>query len=377
MIDPLRCWYRDERPGPGTHALVVGTSAYPHRPLGLADLPSSATSAVRFAHWLRDRYPGEGRRVGSIRLLVAPSGTESVTVDPEVGVHWSDRDKVQQALHEWAADCLTSPDNVAVLFVCGHGVATYDGPIVLVSDAGAVPGDTFDKAIDVAAILPGLRGDEGPDRQWYFVDACQLPSDALRQFSESIQGGVRLPHRLGRKPRHQAVYYACEPNSPAYQTPESSIFARALEDCLDLDAIDKVDTALQGWGITGQSLLTALGHRIRAVAAEYGKQQYAAVGGHMSADVTLLECGPPMVPITLRVKPGEAELADGCGAEICDDDGGQVLQRRTLPVVDVMVTAGLWSLSVRFDPPCPPYADRTGLPLHVAPPRTEKQVRVG
>jgi hypothetical protein len=50
MTDALPCWHRGDAPGPAAHALVIGTSAYPHRPLGRRDLPGAATSADRFAH---------------------------------------------------------------------------------------------------------------------------------------------------------------------------------------------------------------------------------------------------------------------------------------------------------------------------------------
>ena len=92
-------------------------------------------------------------------------------------------------------------------------------------------------------------------------------------------------------------------------------------------------------------------------------------------DTPLIERQPPVVPVTLIVTPAEAERAAGLGAEIFDGDTAiRVLERRGLPMADVPVVSGVWTLAVTFDPPCPPYIDKPAIGLYVRPPRVAKPV---
>lgn len=377
MIAPLPCWWRDDGPGAATHALVIGTSAYPHRPLGLPDLPGAATSADMFARWLRERYCGNGRRLGSLRLLLAPSAEEKDRVSSGPGVLVPDRATVHQAVHEWARDCRTSSDNVAMLYVCGHGVQeTDDGALIFVHDAGSVVDDPLDGAIDIAGIRAGMTGDSSPARQWYFADACRVPSPALDVFKEPLRGGIRLDARRGARPAHRPVFFAAEPGTLSWQSEEGSVFMRALRDCLDLHAIVPLADVNGGWGINAQSLLTALRQRVSQLARLGGAQQSVTVGGSMT-DATLIERDPPLVPVTLLISPVEAERIAGVGAEIFDGDTAvRVLPRRLLPVADVPVVSGVWTLAVTFDPPCPPYVDKPAIGLYVRPPRVDMRVNL-
>jgi hypothetical protein len=79
--------------GPGTHALVIGVSSYPHvtggtdpTPLGesfqLQQLSTAARSASEFAGWLLNEYHNERAPLKSLRVLLSPSATE--TLNPAV-----------------------------------------------------------------------------------------------------------------------------------------------------------------------------------------------------------------------------------------------------------------------------------------------------
>ncbi|WP_432825471.1 caspase family protein [Dactylosporangium sp. CA-092794] len=375
MKAPLTCWFRDEDPGPATHALVIGVSHYPHRPLGVDDLPGAAVSADLFARWLRGRYPGRDRRLGSIRLLLAPSGDERPDVSAGPGVHLPDRATVHQALNEWAWDCMSSPDNVAVLYVCGHGVQEADdGVVVFMHDAGAVPDDVLDGALDVAGVRAGLKGDGSPARQWYFADACRVPSADLIGLEGPAQGGITLKRRRGSAVGHRPIFFATTPGGESWQSRAGSVFVQALRDCLELHALVPLKNAAGGWGITAQSLGEALDVRVRELAALDDREQAVVVGGSLT-NATFLEREPPLVPVTLVVSPAEAQEVEGCGAEIFDGDTARrILERRPLPVADVPVLGGFWTLAVTFDPPCPPYIDKPAIAIQVHPPRVEQTV---
>jgi hypothetical protein len=369
---PVPYWFHADQPGPATHALVIGTSTYPHRPLGLTDLPGAATSAHVFAQWLRDRYPGTDRRLGSIRLLLAPSAAERAQLTPGPNVAVSNRANVHRAVHEWARDSMSSPDNVAILYVCGHGVQeTDDGALVFCHDAGGH--DPLDAALDVAGVRAGMVGDSSPNRQWYFADACRVPSPALDVFEGPLRGSITLKPRRGRRPAHRPVFFAAEPGALSWQSHQGSIFMRALQSCLELDAFTPLPDSGR-WGITAQSLLTALRRRVPALARVGGRRQTVTVGGSMT-DEPLIEGDPPSVPVTLLVRPAEAESIRGLEAEIFDGATAvRILERRQLPITDVPVRGGIWTLAVTIEPPCPPYLSKPAIALFVRPPRVEELV---
>jgi hypothetical protein len=373
MTDALPCWHRGDAAGPATHALVVGTSTYPHRPLGLPDLPGAATSADLFARWLRDAYPRHGRPVGTIRLLLAPSDAERTMVSAGPGVLVPDRATVHRALHEWARDCATDPGNVAVLYICGHGIQeTDDGATVFVHDAAAY--DPLDAAVDIAAIRKGMTGPGAPGQQWYFVDACRVPSGALSGHTGVLHGGIALQPRTGPWPAHRPVFFAAEPGAPAWQSHRGSVFVRALLECLELHAVEPLDDTTDRWGVTAGSLLKALRRRVRELARLGGENQRVTLVGERT-DATLIECAAPQVPVTLVVTPAEAERIEGVGAEIFDGNTSvRALTRQRLPVAGVPVAGGLWTLAVTFDPPCPPYVDKPAIALYVRPPSVQQRV---
>ncbi|MEV0566605.1 caspase family protein [Dactylosporangium sp. NPDC050588] len=374
MTAPLPCWFRDDTPGPATHVLVIGVSEYPFRPLSdLDDLPSGATSADLFARWMRDRYPGGDRRLGSIRLLLAPTDDERPYVSGGDTVPRADGAAVHQALHEWARDCRSSPDNVAVLYICGHGVQeTDDGAIVMLRDAGAI-GDPFDAAVDVAGVRRGLSLDGCPTRQWYFVDACRVPAHGLDDYAGPLRGRITLEPRRGTGPAHRPIFFAAAPGTAAWQSGVGSVFVRALLECLDLDARTRLDGDGERWGVTAESLHRHLRRRAHELAAVGAEEQTVMVGGSYLSDVAFLECEVPSVPVTLFVDPAAAQHAAGCTARIFEGDV-QALERRPLPVVDVPVPAGIWTLAVAFDPPHPRFAPETVASVQVAPPRAHKTV---
>jgi hypothetical protein len=375
MTNPLPRWFHDDSTGPATHALVIGTSTYPHRPLGLPDLPGAALSAQVFARWLREGYPGDGRRLGSIRLLLAPSVAEANQVSSGLDVLMPDQAIVQQALEEWADDCRSSAENVAVLYVCGHGVQeTDDGALVFVHDARDA--DPLKAAIDIAGIRHGMVGDDSPDRQWYFADTCRVPSAVLnKKFRGPLAGRITLPELQGKQPAHRPVFFAAEPGTFAWQSGAGSVFMQALRRSLELDAIH-LPPGASTWGITAQSLLLALRRLVPQLAKAGGRSQAVTIGGSMT-DAYLLECGPPMVPVTLVITPAEAERAGGLSAEIFDGlTDTRVLERRPTPVVEVPVRSGIWTLSLTFDPPSELYVNKPAIGLSVQPPRVCLKVPV-
>src|SRR6266568_7670625 len=156
--------------GAGLHALVIGVSDYQFLPapekfpdpkrktLGLTKVRIPATGAFRVARWLRDSYWHPTTQVKTIRLLLSPSSSEiTPTVNPptsdddlmraelaKIGpplVPRADTANVWQAMQEWQADCKGHPNDIAVLYVSGHGIqwGSKDDAIVLLEDFSKDP----------------------------------------------------------------------------------------------------------------------------------------------------------------------------------------------------------------------------------------------
>jgi hypothetical protein len=118
---------RGTGPGkPGIHAFVLGVSRYGGEDDEFASIPGTAASAARFATFLRDEFHDpEGVPLRTIRMLLSPvednlpawakSAPEAAKAD------------VEAALLAWLQDCDEIDDNIAVLYVSGHGVAGPDG----------------------------------------------------------------------------------------------------------------------------------------------------------------------------------------------------------------------------------------------------------
>jgi hypothetical protein len=124
-------------PGPdespvGVHALVIGVSKYlpPRRlrPRRFDDLRGTAPAASHFARFLvEDFHHPAGKPLRTVRLLMSPMPDQSDFLLTG-GRPWTQAgyDEVNDALEDWAADCDSHIDNIALLYVAGHGVVTPD-----------------------------------------------------------------------------------------------------------------------------------------------------------------------------------------------------------------------------------------------------------
>jgi Caspase domain len=393
-VSPIPVWYSNPAnmpPARGTHALVIGTSHYPYRPFGLNDLSGAATSALCFAEWLRSHhYRPPGAPLASVRLLLAPTDKERAAVRARAGpgVPLPDRQNVLDGLTDWQHDCLSSPNNVAVLYVAGHGLQeSAEGALALLHDEGRNPGQPFDAALDIERVRQGLKGQRAPLRQWYFVDACRIYDEQLEPLHElerPLSGGVGLPPRPGVGAPHAAVYFAASPGGQAFE-PRSrdpsrpkvsrTVFGRSLLTCLKQDALRRPAAADEAWSVTASSLLTALKSRVEQLALKFGGELQEPVGGGTISDQVFTFASRPQVPFSLTVDPPDA--APTAGGRLFDGrTDREILPRTPVPIDRRRVPAGLWSLSVTFQPTHPRYRDRPSIAIEIMPPASREEVDV-
>lgn len=172
--------------GPATHAIVIGVGYYPAL-APAADLPSAAAGAELTADWLIRHADALQPRLGSVELLIASPGGASAqytwfgrmpsagAIDPRgsSAVDPATAAKVAAAAATWRARCFSGGDNTALVYACGHGVATGARMMVLLSDLRSNPAYLWNPHIDLLTEVSRMRRAEGLGRGLLFVDTCQ------------------------------------------------------------------------------------------------------------------------------------------------------------------------------------------------------------
>ncbi len=250
------------RPGhPGTFALVIGVSRYPHLDGGgaeaddlgqgwvrearqLGQLTVSATTAWRFFSWLADGYRFRSAPIARCWLLLAPTPLEQAR-EPALRRHAAEPTlaNVEQALLSWAATLRRLPaaaqhGSRALFFFSGHGLQVHSqNQLLLPMDylGGELP--NWDNALSTFNLLAGLDAVEVPDRL-YFVDACRNDFPAIR----------------AKRPRGRSILPEDE---TAASYPATRVSAMLHATAASLQAWSPVDPS-EGLSLFGQALLAGL-----------------------------------------------------------------------------------------------------------------------
>lgn len=369
---------RAEVQGAGVHALVIGVSDYEFLPepgqfpelnritLGLTKVNISATAAVRVASWLKERYWHPHCTMKTVRLLLSPSTKEKEL--PEVAAASATqpratKDNVWQAMQDWQNDCRNHPEDIAILYVSGHGIqwGSKDDAIVLLED--------FSKdqlflnwTLDVGKTLKGMSGSDMPQTQFYFVDACRIMPDEFKKY-EDAGNGLRLRSTFGGADLRAApIFYAACPQTAAKgRLGKGTYFAEALTDCLETSAQQgpnnnsSLAAAKQFWHVSTTTLLTALQDRVTEIASIDQETQDVVLGGMTRAAIFSCSPNPPNVRIILDITPDAA--AQVTSAELWNFNRSLQIRPRSScwerPLKLLDVPAGIYLLLLSADPPLP------------------------
>jgi hypothetical protein len=389
----MSAWFEAPRQagaaGPRTHAFVLGVSRYEHLPkraqdptddttFNLRQLESAATSAVRFARWMRDTYHQPDAPLQDLWLLLSPSTRErrSLSAEEKAAAR-ATRDAVQAALDEWRAACEADRDGVAVFYAAGHGIVlgVHEGGILLLEDFAADPNRRLDRALSMVNARSGLAGDKAPRTQYWFLDACQ---PLTRNIGDAALQGAGLPGWDGHVPERtdvSPIFMSAATGTLAFGAPgKGTLFSQALEECLELRAVKLGDP--DGWVVTDAALGRRLRERVGELAQDKGAEQTADLGGRAGDAAFHVLRAPPQLPVTVAVLP---EAAGSCSlATMTPEAGAPVFARQPLqqPLKRV-VAAGQYAVEVEIEPPRDPFRNRVK-PVLVAPNRAELiEVEVG
>ena len=372
---------------PGVHALVIGVSRYRHlfdgedptdagRRAGMGQLSTAAASAAEFAAWLLHAHKLRGRPLASLRLLLSPTAGEALPAAIQTHrnrIPAATKANVVSALGAFRQACEGHRDNIAFVYVAGHGVAVskHDATVLLEDFGHPASLTELDASLAMASVHEGFNDDRCARQQFWFVDCCRQPPAAESHYA-SLAGGIGLDSRPGSA-EVSPLYLAAAPDQRAYAKPgQVSLFYAALREALEQGAAaESLEPAQQRWEVTVNGLNTALPAIVKAAADAHGvKQDVYAAGRHGQATLHEFD-DAPRAQLCLSLDPASegatarASLLFNASQLVADNLAPWPIEQQDL-------TSGLYLVRVRLGNG----RDCDNL-IRVAPRRTEKTIRVG
>lgn len=304
---------------PGTHALVIGISAYQfleggddvnadYEHLGLKQLSSAARSASEFAAWLLDGHNRPGLPLRSLRVLLAPAPGEIIHTAVQSrmkGNHAPTRVNVEQAIEDFMDASESHPENIAVVYVAGHGMQfTKDGAVLLLSDFGDPlhHRKKYTGAVDMTAFNKAMDKEDNAHAQFWFLDLCRgLAAD--KEEYDRLAGILEFDVIRSESVVASPIFFSSSSGQTAYGTPNNvTLFNEVLMAGLREGYAAKTDVANDPtWRVTTTSLIDYLTPAVEAIASAKGKKQKVDIGGR-PIKACLHEClSPPDVNLIVTV----------------------------------------------------------------------------
>jgi len=371
---------------PGTHALIIGVSFYPHitdgddpTPAGesfqLEQLSTAARSAAEFAAWLLNEYHNPKAPLSSLRVSLSPAPGEQLNAAIQAllpSEYAATRSAVEQDLVAFRAACDSHRDNVAIVYVAGHGVQmTKHGSVLLLQDFAAQGQlSRLQGAIDMAAVHAGMNHPNTAQTQFWFVDACRQKPAIARHF-ETLTGALVLDEPVGNA-EASPLFLAATTGSLAYgRLGGVSLFNEALMWALrEAGAAEGPGGYDQYWRVTVTQLIKVLPDTVKALAAAHGETQSVDVAGKVHEATFHTYPNTPTVELQINLKPIDAQNKSQASLRL---GNGQVIldNHEKWPLV-TKVAAGLYTLSINA---MVPYHSLSTI-LEIKPPQCQRAFEV-
>jgi Caspase domain len=307
--------------GAVTHAFVLGVSHYPFadgpdatpegEQLGLANLSGAARSASEVAAWLLTEYRNPDAPLAGVTLLLSP--VEGEELHPEVVARMggqtapATREAVSAGLNAFRAACRTSTDNVAFVYVVGHGIQLNKrGAVVLLHDFAAPGRNLLDGALDVAGCRDAMDENGNAGHQVWFSDACRQRPEIVKRF-ESLAGAYRLDEGLGQVAASPLFLAASSREAAFAESGGTSIFSQALLWALRGAGATGRDAVTAEWHVPATRLIRLLPERVRELLSGLPEEQQVDVTGRVLEMVVQHFAQPPVVDIEVDVSPADLD----------------------------------------------------------------------
>lgn len=362
--------FTDGSSQPGTHAFVVGVSAYKYLPadrgsdpsdFGMGQLNAAARSASEFAAWLLNEYHNPAAPLRSLRILLSPS-LPNEKIHPDImallkGDYAATLENFKVDFEEFQDDLKGKKTDVAIVYVAGHGVQlTSEGAILLLTDFGRRQNSSLDCSVDIFNLRQVLRFDESTHTQFWFVDTCrELPPVAERYETMEGQYKQGIPRTAVRK--NSALFLSCSTGMKAYANKTGlTFFCDALLSGLrSAGAADSDRDQGSPWRVSSPSLSRYLDKAVPELALGKGRYQYVECQGCTSPVVLHVYETTPSVKLSIDVGP-ETDRPNHTEFNLRQSGKYWVKNHSHWPL-DTEVPAGLYSASWKCHHSIDEYAD--------------------
>jgi hypothetical protein len=340
---------------------------------GIENLTGVAKSASEVAAWLLDEYRNPDAPLASVRLLLSPVDGEKLNarIAAEMGQPApATREAVETEFAEFREACRENPDNVAFVYIAGHGIQLNKrGAVVLLHDFGVRgKANKLYGAIDVAGCRDSMDESGNARHQIWFADACRQLPDIARKF-ESLPGAFKADEGIGQADASPLFLASSSRQSAFAEIGGTTIFSDALLASLRGDAAVGPSPECPEWHVSTAGLIRTLQNKVSTLLA--GRQdQTIDPTGRVREMIAQRFAKPPDVDIVVNLSPPNATptpvpelLFDGETPQAVDPSWP----------LRFRVASGLYILNVTVAPPLTKGATK---PIKAEPPGCEEEIKV-
>ncbi|MBW1596711.1 caspase family protein [Streptomyces sp. JJ38] len=302
--------------GPALHVLVIGVGRYPHcgpeasfpPARGIGDLPGAARTAESMARWLvAEQTADPALPLASLELAISGDRAGSAlrwdTGSRSVTVEGATRDHVTACFAAWLERC-TGEDDVALLYFCGHGLASEPTEQILLLEGFGTPHDPFGHAVDLYRTYAAMRSCPAAT-QLFLIDACRLSPSGADPHSR-FDALVPVPPGWPLWRTSELVLHSASFGQPAYAPADGDThFSRAVREAFAGAAARQGDDGV--WRVTTAHLGAAVADLMAHREATPPQRPEIVLAGSPGGTVLRVLPGTPEVPFQVRCAPDEAQ----------------------------------------------------------------------
>jgi hypothetical protein len=345
--------------GPATHAVVIGAGDYPHlsgggaalysQHGGMRQLSSPPISALRFADWLVRSFRHPTKPLASVALLASDASPVSFVHPTNRTTHAVERAEfpnVQECVRAWKGRADSSPDNLAIFYFCGHGIANGADVALLMSDFGADPDAALDAALDFRRFHLAMEKCKARE-QCFFVDACRSGDSNIVDAAGYAGRPILTPStRRDRSLRQRLApaFFSTLAGEKAYaQTGELSRFTSCLLRAFRGAGADDPDG---NWWVDTLQLARAIQLMMQRTKKQgFVEEQNSPVDYASMIQFHHLPAGPE-VPVVVTCVP---ELHNEKATITCTPGAGPLVRDARTGDWEIDLPLGSYSFSAEFD----------------------------
>ena len=347
-----------------THAFVMGVSHYPYvdgpeatpvgEEFGIENLTAATRSASDVAAWLLNEYRNPDAPLGTLEVFLSPSAGEEI--NPAVTARMAGqqapalRDPVEVALNQFRDRCRTNPQNMAFVYIAGHGIQLNKrGAVVLLQDFGVRGRDKLYGAVDLVGCRDSMDEAGNAHKQIWFADACRQRPEIVKKF-EVLTGAYRLDEGNGQV-EASPIFLASSTRESAFaDVSGTTIFSQALLWSLRGGSADHPEVAgCPDWHVASARLTKDLPARVSAILADNAEQSHVDVTGRVLNVVAHRFEQPPLVDLEVELRPADATPAPVARLKNLATDEDHELPRGW--PVRFRGEPAIYTLSVAVEPP--------------------------